>query len=168
MKGIRTGLGFDVHRFKRGRRLVLGGVEIPHGRGLDGHSDADVLVHAVMDALLGAVADGDIGIHFPNNESKWKDADSIGLLRHVMCRLKSRRAAVVNVDTTIIAQEPRVMVHAPAMKKALARAMGIGVGDVSIKATTPEKMGALGRAEGIAVLAVATVKVAGAGRRKKT
>ncbi len=154
---IRTGIGFDIHRFEAGRRLVLGGVEIPSPEGLEGHSDADVLCHALADALLGAVADGDIGQHFPNSDPKWKDADSVELLRHVVGRVRAKGFRVVNVDAVVTAQKPKVMPHAQAMRARLAPVLGVTVEEVSIKATTMEGLGAIGRAEGIAVMAVATV-----------
>jgi 2-C-methyl-D-erythritol 2,4-cyclodiphosphate synthase len=158
MATIRTGIGVDTHRFAKGRRLILGGVEVDHKLGLDGHSDADVLCHAVMDALLGAVADGDIGMHFPNTSPEWKDARSLDLLKEVVNRLRRRGARVVNVDATIIAERPKIAPHAEAMRRNMARVLGVQVDQVSVKATTAEKMGALGRAEGIAAMAVATVE----------
>jgi 2-C-methyl-D-erythritol 2,4-cyclodiphosphate synthase len=153
----RTGIGFDIHCFAKGRRLVLGGVEIPCEVGLEGHSDADVLCHALADALLGAVADGDIGQHFPNTDPKWKNADSVELLRQVVVRVAAKGYRVVNVDAVITAEKPKVMPHAMAMRERLAPVMGVTLEDVSIKATTMEGLGAIGRAEGIAVMAVATV-----------
>lgn len=155
---IRTGIGFDIHRFAPGRRLILGGVEIPCDEGLDGHSDADVLCHAMADALLGAVADGDIGQHFPNTDPRWKDADSVELLRLVVSRLNLKGFRVVNVDTVVTAQKPKIMTHAARMKIRLAPVLGTVPDNVSIKATTMEGLGAIGRAEGIAVMAVATVE----------
>jgi 2-C-methyl-D-erythritol 2,4-cyclodiphosphate synthase len=155
---IRTGIGFDIHRFAKSRRLVLGGVEVDHKVGLDGHSDADVLCHAVMDALLGAVADGDIGQHFPNTDPEWKGARSLDLLKIVAERLRVRGVRVVNVDATIIAERPKIAPHAESMRRNMARMMGVTADRVSVKATTAERMGALGRAEGIAVMAVATVE----------
>ena len=155
---VRTGIGFDIHRFVKGRRLVLGGVEIEHKLGLDGHSDADVLCHAVMDALLGAIADGDIGTHFPNTDPEWKDARSLDLLKAVTNRLHSLRAKVINVDATLIAERPKFSPHYEVMRRNLARMMNVEISRVSVKATTPEKMGALGRAEGIAALAIASVE----------
>jgi 2-C-methyl-D-erythritol 2,4-cyclodiphosphate synthase len=155
---IRTGIGFDIHRFAAGRQLVLGGVEIPCDEGLEGHSDADVICHALADALLGAVADGDIGQHFPNTDPKWKNADSVELLRHVVSRLKGRGFHVVNVDAVVTAQKPKVMPHALRMRERLAPVLEVGLDDVSIKATTMEGLGAIGRSEGIAVMAVATVE----------
>jgi 2-C-methyl-D-erythritol 2,4-cyclodiphosphate synthase len=154
---IRTGIGFDIHRFAEGRRLVLGGVEIASPEGLEGHSDADVVCHALADALLGAVADGDIGQHFPNTDPKWKNADSVELLRQVVGRVAAKGYRVVNVDAVITAQKPKVMPHAMAMRARLAPVLGVTIDDVSIKATTMEGLGAIGRAEGIAVMAVATV-----------
>ena len=155
---FRTGIGFDIHRFAAGRRLVLGGVVIPHAAGLEGHSDADALCHAAADALLGAVADGDIGQHFPNTDPRWKDADSLDLLRQVGQRVRSRGARILNVDATVLAEAPRIMPHAPAMRANMAAALGVEVSQVSVKATTAEGLGALGRCEGIAVMAVAAVQ----------
>jgi 2-C-methyl-D-erythritol 2,4-cyclodiphosphate synthase len=155
---IRTGIGFDIHRFVPGRKLILGGVEIACEVGLDGHSDADVLCHALADALLGAVADGDIGQHFPNTDPKWKNADSVELLRQVVGRVAAKGYRVVNVDAVITAEKPKVMPHAMAMRERLAPVLGVTVEEVSIKATTMEGLGAIGRAEGIAVMTVATVE----------
>lgn len=155
---IRTGIGFDIHRFAKGRRLVLGGVELSCDEGLEGHSDADVLCHALADALLGAVADGDIGQHFPNTDPKWKNADSVEILRQVVARVRARGFQVVNVDAVVTAQKPKVMPHAMAMRQRLAPVLEVAVDDVSIKATTMEGLGAIGRAEGIAVMAVAAVE----------
>ena len=155
---IRTGIGFDIHRFAPGRRLVLGGIEIPSEAGLDGHSDADVLCHALADALLGSIADGDIGQHFPNTDPRWKNADSVELLRAVVARIQGRGFKVVNVDAVITAEKPKVMPYALRMRERLAPVLAVGVGDVSIKATTMEHLGAIGRGEGIAVMAVATVE----------
>ena len=155
---IRTGIGFDIHRFAPGRKLILGGIEIPSPEGLDGHSDADVLCHALADALLGSIADGDIGQHFPNTDPKWKDADSVELLRQVVLRVKARGFHVVNVDAVITAETPKVMPFATRMRERLAPVLGVSIDDVSIKATTMERLGAIGRAEGIAVMAVATVE----------
>ena len=157
MLGYRTGTGFDAHRFASGRRLVLGGVEIPHPEGLAGHSDADVLSHAVADALLGAVADGDIGQHFPDSDARWKDADSIELLRQVGRRLAAKGWTVGNVDATVIAEAPKIAPYVAAMRANLAEALAVDVGTVSVKGTTVERMGALGRGEGIAVMATAGV-----------
>lgn len=154
---MRIGQGYDVHRLVEGRRLVLGGVEIPSSVGLDGHSDADALVHAVMDSLLGALALGDIGQHFPNSDARYAGADSIALLRQVMTMLEGRGAKVVNVDATVIAESPKLAPYIPAMRNRLAEVMNVTAADVSIKATTPEKLGALGRSEGIAAQAVVLV-----------
>ncbi len=155
---IRTGIGYDAHRLVEGRRLVLGGVVIPHDRGLLGHSDADVAVHALMDALLGAVAAGDIGKHFPDTDGKWKDADSIKLLEAVSELLHNRGWRIVNTDTTIICEVPKLAPHILQMRQNLARAMAVDVETVSVKATTVEGMGAIGRREGIAAQAIATVE----------
>ncbi len=155
---IRTGIGYDAHRLAEGRRLVLGGVLVPHERGLLGHSDADVAVHALMDALLGAVAAGDIGKLFPDTDSQWKDADSIKLLEVVAAFLSASKWRIVNVDVTIICEVPKLAPHIAAMRSRLAAAMRIEVDAVSVKATTVEGMGAIGRREGIASQAVATVE----------
>ena len=157
---IKTGIGFDAHRLVKGRRLVLGGVPIEHPLGLEGHSDADALCHALADALLGAIADGDIGVHFPDTDPRWKDANSLDLLSQVVERLQVRRARVVHVDATVMAEAPKLAPYRQAMREQLARVLKIPVQDVSIKATTLEGMGALGRREGIAAMAVATVEVA--------
>lgn len=154
---IRTGIGVDAHRFADGRRLVLGGVVIPHGRGLAGHSDADALSHAVADALLGAVAAGDIGTHFPDTDSKWKGVSSLDLLRRVGSLLGERNVRILNVDATVIAEAPRLAPYAEEIRRRLAGALAVPVGAVSVKATTVEGMGALGRQEGVAAIAVATV-----------
>jgi 2-C-methyl-D-erythritol 2,4-cyclodiphosphate synthase len=140
--------------------MVLGGIEIPCDVGLDGHSDADVLCHALADALLGAVADGDIGQHFPNTDARWKDADSVELLRAVVGRLAAKGFRVINVDTVVTAQKPKIMPHAMRMRERLAPVLGVGIDAVSIKATTMEGLGAIGRSEGIAAMAVATVEKA--------
>lgn len=154
---IRNGIGFDAHRLIADRRLVLGGVEIPHETGLLGHSDADVLTHALMDALLGAIGDGDIGVHFSDRDPRWRDADSLVLLRHVVGRLHAAGWRVVNTDATVLAEAPRLAPHIPAMRARLAEVMEIEVGAVSVKATTVEGMGSIGRREGISAFAVATV-----------
>ena len=155
---IRTGIGFDIHCLAKGRKLILGGVRIKSDLGLMGHSDADVLCHAVIDALLGAVADGDIGTHFPDNDSRWKDADSLKMLSVVGARLKNKGAIVVNIDATILAEKPRVASYRDEMRGKISRALGIDEAKVSIKATTLEGLGALGRGEGIAVMASAAVE----------
>lgn len=155
---MRSGIGFDTHRLVEGRKLILGGVEIPHTVGLLGHSDADVLTHAIMDALLGAIAAGDIGQHFPDTDATWKDADSIELLRAVTKILAERGWRVGNIDATVLAERPKLMPHLPAMCQRLADAMQVPVEAVSVKATTVEGLGAIGRREGISAMAVATVE----------
>lgn len=153
----RTGIGYDVHRFQAGRRLVLGGVEIPHAEGLAGHSDADVLLHAIADALLGAAALGDIGQHFPPSDPQWKDLDSRAIVARAVVLLRAAGYGPVNVDATVIAEAPKVLPHTAAIRETIAEITGLGVEDVSLKATTNEGMGFVGRREGIAALAVATV-----------
>lgn len=155
----RSGIGYDVHRLVPGRRLVLGGISVPSEFGLDGHSDADALCHAVMDALLGAVAEGDIGRHFPNTDPRWKNARSVDMLRMVAELLKARGGVIVNVDAMVIAEAPMLSPHVHAMRAAMAEAMDVPVGAVSVKATTNEGMGFIGRREGIAVLATASVRM---------
>ena len=154
----RVGIGYDVHRLVPGRRLVLGGVEIPHELGLDGHSDADVALHALCDALLGAAALGDIGHHFPPSDERWRGADSLDLLRTVKELLAGQGYRPGNVDLTIIAERPRIAPHAPLMRERIAEALGIGQSDVSVKATTNELLGFLGRGEGIAAIATAIIE----------
>jgi 2-C-methyl-D-erythritol 2,4-cyclodiphosphate synthase len=154
----RSGIGYDVHRFAAGRRLVLGGVEIASERGLAGHSDADVLLHAIADALLGAAALGDIGRHFPPGDPRWQDADSRDLLARVAGLVAAAGYEVVNVDATVIAEAPRLFPHVPAMCAAIAGALGVPTGAVNVKATTNEGLGFVGREEGIAALAVATIR----------
>jgi 2-C-methyl-D-erythritol 2,4-cyclodiphosphate synthase len=153
----RVGIGYDSHRLVAGRRLILGGVEIEYELGLDGHSDADVLTHVVMDALLGAAGLGDIGMHFPDTDPAWRGADSIELLDHVAGLVKKAGYSIVNIDATVIAQAPKLGAHRDAMRESLAKAIGIDSADVNVKFTTAEKMGALGRGEGIAAQAVACV-----------
>lgn len=152
---MRIGHGYDVHKLAEGRHLVLGGVDIPHEKGLLGHSDADVLTHAVMDALLGALALGDIGQHFPDTDPRYEGADSLVLLGHVTDLLRELGFRVGNVDATVLAQAPKLAPHIPAMRENLARAMGADVSQVSVKATTEEGLGFTGRKEGIAAHAVA-------------
>ncbi|MEJ2345141.1 MAG: 2-C-methyl-D-erythritol 2,4-cyclodiphosphate synthase [Gammaproteobacteria bacterium] len=151
---MRIGHGFDVHAFAAGRRLVLGGVTIPHERGLAGHSDADVLIHALCDALLGAAGLGDLGGHFPDTDPRYRDADSRTLLRQVMELLRESGLRVANVDTTVIAQAPRLAPHVEAMRDNLAADLQLPVGRVNVKATTTEGLGFAGRGEGIASHAV--------------
>jgi len=152
---VRIGNGFDVHAFAAGRPLVIGGVTIPHDKGLAGHSDADVLLHAIADALLGALALGDIGQHFPDADARWKGADSRVLLRHVAALVAGRGYRVGNVDATVIAEAPRIAPHAATMRANIAADLGCAVDRVSIKATTTERLGFTGRGEGIAAQAVA-------------
>lgn len=154
---MRIGIGYDSHRFEAGRRLVLGGVEIAHDVGLAGHSDADVIVHAVIDALLGAAALGDIGTHFPPTDERWRDADSIELLRAAVHVLAEINYQVVNVDATVICEAPRVGPHVDEMRDRIAGAIGISPRHVSIKGKTNESMGWIGRGEGAATMAVAAI-----------
>ena len=154
---MRIGQGFDAHALVAGRKLVIGGVTIPHERGLHGHSDADVLLHAICDALIGAAALGDIGSHFPDSDPRYKGIDSRKLLRETAALLAAGGWRVVNVDATIIAQEPRMAPHIPAMIANIAADLGVGPGDVSVKAKTTEKLGFTGRGEGIAAEAVVLI-----------
>ncbi|WP_199455881.1 MULTISPECIES: 2-C-methyl-D-erythritol 2,4-cyclodiphosphate synthase [unclassified Marinobacter] len=151
---MRIGQGFDVHAFGEGDAVILGGVEIPHSHGLKAHSDGDVLLHALADALLGAVSLGDIGHLFPDTSDEWAGADSRDLLRRVMARVLEEGFSVVNVDTTIIAQAPKMAPHVEAMRMNIAEDLGVPVNRVSVKATTTEKLGFTGRGEGIACQAV--------------
>jgi 2-C-methyl-D-erythritol 2,4-cyclodiphosphate synthase len=153
MTNIRIGNGFDVHALIAGRPLVLGGVAIPHERGLAGHSDADVLLHAVCDAILGALALGDIGLHFPDTDGRWKDADSRVLLRQVAALASAQRWRIGNLDVTVIAEAPKLAPHVPAMRANLAGDLACDIGAISVKATTTERLGFAGRGEGIAALA---------------
>lgn len=153
----RVGIGYDVHRFAEGRRLVLGGVDIPSTKGLDGHSDADVLLHAVMDALLGAAGLGDIGTYFSNTDPRCKNSDSVELLRHVCAELRDRGWSIGNIDVTVIAEQPKLVPHFPAMRDRMAPILGIPTAQVGLKATTNEGMGFVGRGEGIAAMAVAVL-----------
>jgi 2-C-methyl-D-erythritol 2,4-cyclodiphosphate synthase len=155
---VTTGIGWDVHRLAEGRALVLGGVRIEHDRGLLGHSDADVLTHAVMDALLGAAGLGDIGEHFPDSDPRFEGADSLALLRDVVAMLsRPPRRAILHVDTTVLMERPKLAPHKPAIRQALAGALGVAPDRVNVKATTGERMGFVGREEGVAALAVATL-----------
>ncbi len=153
----RVGQGFDVHQFAEGRRLILGGVQVEHPLGLAGHSDADVLAHAITDALLGAGRLGDIGQHFPDNDKQWKDADSLELLAFVTGLLEDRQWGIVNVDATVVAQKPRLASYLPEMADRLAAAMRIDAERVNLKATTTERLGFTGRGEGIAAMATALI-----------
>ena len=158
---LRVGQGYDVHRFAEGRPLILGGVEIPCGRGLLGHSDADVLTHAVMDALLGAAALGDIGRLFPDSDPAYAGADSLKLLEKVAVLLRSAGYEIVNLDSTVIAQAPRLAPYIERMRENLSRAMGVAAGAVSVKATTEEGLGFTGRGEGVAAQAIAQLTACG-------
>ena len=155
---MRIGQGFDVHVLVKGRKLIIGGVTIPFEKGLAGHSDADVLIHAVCDALLGAAALGDIGRHFPDTDSRYKDADSRALLREVGGKVKQAGFSVANVDATIIAEAPKLAPHIPAMITNLAADLGLRPDQVNVKAKTAEKLGAVGRGEGIAAEAIALLE----------
>ena len=158
MQGVRIGHGYDVHRLTEGRRLILGGVDVPWERGLLGHSDADVLTHAVMDALLGAAGLGDIGRHFPDNDPAYAGADSLRLLKHVVGLLREQGYCVGNVDATVLAQRPKLAPHIPGMRDNLARVMGVDPGQVNVKATTEEGLGFTGSGEGMAAHAVALIE----------
>jgi 2-C-methyl-D-erythritol 2,4-cyclodiphosphate synthase len=156
---VRCGIGYDVHRLAEGRKLILGGVEIAHSHGLEGHSDADVLLHAIADALLGAIGAGDIGRHFPNTDESLRGISSIEILKRVTKLLAEKRARVVNIDATVLAEEPQLAPHVAAMRKKIADAIDSSDSNVSVKATTNEKLGAIGRGEGIAAIAIASVEV---------
>ena len=157
--GVRTGLGWDSHRFKAGRRLILGGVEFEGAElGLDGHSDADVLTHAIMDALLGAAGLGDIGVHFPDTDGAYKDADSIELLREVVATLAAHGLSIGHIDATILMERPKIGPYRDAIRERLSDALGLEVAAVNVKASTGEGMGFVGRLEGAVALAVATVE----------
>ena len=158
MTKLRVGHGYDVHRLVEGRALILGGVTVPFDRGLLGHSDADVLTHAVMDALLGAAALGDIGKLFPDSDAAYAGADSIALLRRVTALLREHGWQVGNVDATVVAQTPKLAPYVPEMRRRLAEAMGLDVGCVSVKATTEERLGFTGSGEGMAAHAVALIE----------
>ena len=161
MMETRVGTGFDVHVLAEGRKLILCGVDVPHEKGLDGHSDADVGIHALCDAIYGAMADGDIGRHFPPSENQWKDADSARFLRHAAARVAERGGRIVNVDVTLICERPKIAPHAAAMMQRLAELMGIDVARVSVKATTTERLGFTGRMEGIAAQAAVSLLIPG-------
>jgi 2-C-methyl-D-erythritol 2,4-cyclodiphosphate synthase len=154
---VRTGLGYDSHRLAPGRRLVLGGIELVSERGLAGHSDADALTHAVIDAVLGAAGLGDIGMHFPDSDERWRDADSIELLRSVVARAHGAGYAVVNVDATVVMEAPKLGPARECMRARLADALGLDPAQVNVKATTGEGIGFAGRGEGVAALAIATL-----------
>lgn len=157
---MRAGIGFDVHRLVPGRRLVIGGVDIPHEKGLAGHSDADVLVHALCDALLGAAALGDIGSHFPDTHERYRDIDSLVLLREVSLKVREKGYAVNNVDATVMAEAPKLAPHREAMRERIREVLGLPGDAVNIKATTTEGLGFTGRGEGVAAMCVATLRPA--------
>ena len=154
---VHTGIGIDTHRLVEGRKCILGGVDIPHTKGLLGHSDADVLAHAIMDALLGAIAASDIGHLFPDTDPAYAGADSLKLLEKVAALVRERGWEISNIDATVMAERPKLAPHIGAMRANLARAAGMDIEDVAVKATTVEKMGSIGREEGIGAVAVATV-----------
>ncbi len=154
---MRIGQGFDVHRLVEGRKCIIGGVDIPFEKGLDGHSDADVLLHAICDALLGAAGLGDIGVHFPPTDDQFKGIDSRQLLRHVVQLLKEKGYSIGNIDATVICERPKLKPHTPAMQHNIATDCGIGADAINIKATTTEKLGFTGRGEGIAAEAVCLI-----------
>ena len=156
---VRVGIGYDVHALVEGRPLVLGGVVIPHSKGLDGHSDADALMHALCDAVLGAIGEGDIGQLFPNTDVRWKGAASRVFLEEAARRVAARGGRIVNVDASLIAEAPKMAPHIPAMKLQIAAALGLTPDRVGVKATTNERLGFAGRGEGIAAMAVASVDV---------
>jgi 2-C-methyl-D-erythritol 2,4-cyclodiphosphate synthase len=153
-----AGIGYDSHRLAEGRRLILGGVEIPGEHGLEGHSDADVLTHAVIDALLGAAGLGDIGEHFPDSDERWRDADSLRLLDTVLARVIAAGLRVVNVDCTVVMERPKLGAHREAIRARLAQALGLPIERVNVKATTGEGIGFVGRGEGVAALAIASLE----------
>ncbi|MEE2708197.1 MAG: 2-C-methyl-D-erythritol 2,4-cyclodiphosphate synthase [Gemmatimonadota bacterium] len=155
--GFRVGFGYDVHKLVKGRALILGGVEIPFERGLLGHSDADVLAHAIGDALLGAAALGDIGRHFPDTDEQYREVDSLWLLQQIVMRIADAGFEIGNVDATVVAQRPKLAPHIDAMRQQLSRALGIDRNGVSVKATTSERLGFMGREEGIAAHAVVLI-----------
>ena len=154
---VHVGIGYDVHALVEGRKLILGGVEIPHTKGLEGHSDADVLMHAICDAVLGALGEADIGHYFPNTDPRWKGAPSRIFLNEAARLVEVRRGRIVNVDATVIAQAPKIFPHVQPMKAAIAEALGLAAAQVGIKATTNEHLGFIGREQGIAAMAVASV-----------
>ena len=154
----RCGIGYDAHRLVEGRKLILGGVEIPHDRGLEGHSDADVLSHAIADALLGAIGEGDIGHHFPNTDEAIRGISSLAILARVHQVLAMRGARIVNVDATLLAEAPKIAPHIGVMRAEIAHVLQIAVPQISIKATTNEGLGTIGRGEGMAAMAVASVE----------
>ncbi len=155
---MRVGFGYDVHRLVEGRRLILGGVDVPHSKGFLGHSDADVLLHAVIDSLIGAAALGDIGAHFPPDDNTWKDASSIGLLKRASRLIDANGFRVVNIDSTIVCQSPRLLPHIPGMVENISKALGLGDGAVNVKAKTEEGLGFTGLGEGISAYSTALIE----------
>jgi 2-C-methyl-D-erythritol 2,4-cyclodiphosphate synthase len=155
----RVGIGYDVHELVVGRKLFLGGIEIAHDKGLDGHSDADVLIHAIADAILGALGSGDIGHHFPNTDERWRGVSSLVFLEEIRRMLEQRGATLENIDASLVAEAPKIGPHIERMKAVLGTALGLTPDRVGLKATTNEKMGFLGRGEGIAAMAVACVSL---------
>jgi 2-C-methyl-D-erythritol 2,4-cyclodiphosphate synthase len=154
---LRTGIGFDVHAFTDGRKLILGGIEIPHNKGLSGHSDADAVLHAITDALLGSIALGDIGTHFPDDDPRYKNADSTIFLKKAHELLRNKGYYINNIDTVIMLQQPKISPYTQKMRQRISKLLDISADRISIKATTTEKLGFVGREEGISVMAVATV-----------
>lgn len=157
---VHVGIGYDVHQLVAGRKLILGGVEIPHTKGLDGHSDADALMHAICDAVLGALGEEDIGHFFPNTDPRWKGAPSKVFLQEAARQVSFKQGQIVNVDATVIAQAPKIYPFIPEMKIRIAEALGVNIQKIGVKATTNEHMGFVGREEGIAAMAVASVDLA--------
>lgn len=156
---IHVGIGYDVHQLVANRKLILGGVEIAHDKGLDGHSDADVLMHAICDAILGALGESDIGHFFPNTDPRWRNVSSKVFLQEAARQVNFKEGRIINVDSTLIAQQPKVMPYIPAMKINIAEALGLNPNKIGIKATTNEHMGFVGRGEGIAAMAVASINL---------
>ena len=156
---VHVGIGYDVHALVAGRKLILGGVEIPHSKGLDGHSDADALMHAICDAVLGALGEEDIGHFFPNTDPRWKGAPSKVFLAEAARQVAKRKGKIVNMDATVIAQQPKIYPHIAEMKTRIAAALGVSEKQIGVKATTNEKMGFVGREEGIAAMAVASINL---------
>jgi 2-C-methyl-D-erythritol 2,4-cyclodiphosphate synthase len=154
---VHVGIGYDVHRLVVGRKLFLGGVEIPHSKGLEGHSDADVLLHAICDAIFGALGEGDLGHFFPNTDPRWLNASSKVFLQEAARQVTFHDGKIINVDSTLIAQQPKILPHVPVMKKQISAALGINPRIVGIKATTNEHLGFIGREEGIAAMAVVSL-----------
>ncbi len=154
---VRTGIGYDVHPFQKGRHLVIGGIEISYKKGLAGHSDADVLLHAICDALLGAAGEGDMGRYFPDTDSRYRNVSSLKLLEAVMSRIVSKKYRVVNIDTVLVAQEPYLSPYIPQMRAAISKCIGLPEEAVNIKAKTNENLGFIGRGEGIAAQAITTL-----------